>query len=61
MRLECRGQRFFPLRFFMRWRTRRSGADTHSHGIEAIAAGGQVRAVDVTGEPWIDVDTAEDE
>ena len=30
-----------------------------SHGIEALAEGGQVRAVDVTGEPWIDVDTPE--
>ena len=29
------------------------------HGIEALAEGGQVRAVDVTGEPWIDVDTPE--
>ena len=28
-----------------------------SHGIEALAEGGHVRAVDVTGEPWIDVDT----
>ena len=30
-----------------------------SHGIEALAEERQVRAVDVTGEPWIDVDTPE--
>ena len=30
-----------------------------SHGIETLARGGQVRAVDVTGEPWIDIDTPE--
>ncbi len=30
-----------------------------SHGIEALAESGQVRAVDVTGEPWIDIDTPE--
>ena len=27
------------------------------HGIESLAEGGQVQAVDVTGELWIDVDT----
>ena len=30
-----------------------------SHGIAALAEGGQTRAMDVTGEPWIDVDTPE--
>ena len=28
-----------------------------SHGIELLAEAGQARAVDVTGEPWLDVDT----
>jgi choline kinase/phosphatidylglycerophosphate synthase len=28
-----------------------------SHGIEELAEAGQARAVDVTGQPWLDVDT----
>ena len=28
-----------------------------SHGIEELAEAGQVHAVDVTGQPWLDVDT----
>ena len=35
------------------------GRHALSHGIEALAEGGHARAVDVTGEPWIDVDTPE--
>ena len=35
----------------------RRGRYALCHGIESLADSGQVRAVDVTGEPWIDVDT----
>ena len=35
----------------------RRGRYALCHGIESLAEGGQVQAVDVTGEPWIDVDT----
>ena len=35
------------------------GRHALSHGVEALADGGHVRAVDVSGEPWIDVDTPE--
>ena len=33
------------------------GRHALSHGIELLAEAGQARAVDVTGEPWLDVDT----
>ena len=35
------------------------GRHALSHGVEALADAGHVRAVDVSGEPWIDVDTPE--
>ena len=49
-----------PRRSLTRSRTRSNGADTASvMGIESLADDGQVQAIDVTGEPWIDVDTPE--
>ena len=35
----------------------RRGRYALCHGIESLAEGGQVQAVDVTGEFWIDIDT----
>ena len=35
----------------------RQGRYALCHGIESLAEGGQVQAVDVTGELWIDIDT----
>ena len=46
-----------PALFDALTRAAAQGRHTLSHGIEVLAESGRARAVDITGEPWLDVDT----